>query len=314
MHADEVDIGVETVRRLLRAQFPAWADLKIERVPSVGTDNAIFRLGDDMAVRMPRIHWAATDGDREHTWLQKVASQLPVAVPVPLALGMPGEGYPWRWSVVTWLPGDDAYGSPPADLNQLALDLARFVTALHGVDVGGRLRADAPVASRGTPLAKRDAAVSAALEQLMDVLDTEPVAQAWEAARAAPRWDGPPIWIHGDLQPTNLLIEDGRLTGVIDWGGLGVGDPAADLIPAWSIFSGPSRAAFRTAMAVDDATWTRGRGWALSVGVIALPYYAHTNPVIVDWSRRSVDAALADFADETKLRTVGRTSDESGRV
>ncbi len=297
MHADELDIGVDLVRQLVTTQFPAWADLNIERVPSPGTDNAIFRLGDEMAVRMPRIHWASTDGGKEHTWLPRVAPHLPVAVPLPLAMGMPGEGYPWPWSVVRWLPGVDAFTAPISNLSEFASDLARFVIALHQVDAGAEPPATAPAAGRGVSLSTRDVPVRAAMEQLRGTLDVQALAEiatTWEAALEAPGWEGAPVWIHGDLQPTNLLVEKGRLTGVIDWGGLGMGDPAADLIPAWSFFSGASREAYRQELAVDDATWARGRGWALSVGLIALPYYIDTNPVIVEWSRRSVDAVLAD--------------------
>ena len=305
MHADEMDIGVDVVRRLLTTQLPGWADLDIERVPSPGTDNAIFRLGTDMAVRLPRIHWAATDGEKEHRWLARIAPHLPVSVPVPLALGAPWEGYPWSWTVVPWLSGEDAHASSPADMTQLALDLARVVSDLHGVDANDGPPADAPRAGRGVHLSNRDVPMRAAMEQMRGKLDLDAVAAAWAAALDAPEWDGPPVWIHGDLQPTNLLVQDGQLTGVIDWGGLGVGDPAADLIPAWSTFNGQSREAFRTALAVEDATWARGRGWALSVGLIALPYYANTNPVIVDWSRRSVDAVMAEHE---------RTGDGRGRV
>jgi len=294
MHADELDIDVDLVHQLLRTQFPAWADLEIERAPSPGTDNAIFRLGDDLAVRLPRIHWAATDGEKEHLWLPRIAPHLPVDLPVPLGLGMPGQGYPWHWSVVPWLPGKDAFSAPIADLTEFATDLARVVTALHEVDGAPAPPAGAPAASRGVPLSTREVPVRAAVDQMRGRLDVDAVAAAWETALQAPGWDGPPVWIHGDLQPTNLLVQNGRLTGVIDWGGLGMGDPAADLIPAWSIFGGPSRDAYREVLAVDEATWARGRGWALSVGLIALPYYLETNPVIVEWSRRSVDAVLAD--------------------
>jgi aminoglycoside phosphotransferase (APT) family kinase protein len=209
-----------------------------------------------------------------------------------LALGVPDDGYPWHWSVAPWLSGQSAYDSRPADFVALARELARFVMALHSVDAHAGPPADAPLAERGGPLATRHDAVLAALGQLKGVIDTATAAAAWSAALEAPAWGGAPVWIHGDLQQTNLLVENGRLTGVIDWGGLGVGDPAADLIPSWSMFSGPSRDVYRDALAADDGTWARGKGWALSVGLIALPYYADTNPVIVEWARRSVEAVV----------------------
>lgn len=297
MHADELNIDVDLVRRLLAAQFPAWSDLPLAPVVSAGTDNAIFKLGGELAVRMPRIHWSANDPEKEGRWLARIARHLPVSVPLPRALGEPGEGYPWHWSIVGWLPGHDAYRTFPADVHQLALDLGQLVSALHAIDADTGPPLEAPAANRGITLDSRDAEVRAAIGQLDGVVDTDLATAAWQTAIDVAPWAGRPVWIHGDLQPTNLLVEHGRLTGVIDWGGLGVGDPAADLIPAWSIFAGPSRAEFRAALTVDDATWSRGRGWALSVGLIALPYYAHTNPVIVDWARRSIDAVLADHVD-----------------
>lgn len=290
MHADELEIDATLVRKLLTGQFPHWAGLPIDRVDSPGTDNAIFRLGPDLAVRLPRIHWAAGDVEKEGAWLPRIAPHLPVAVPVPVGIGAPAHGYPWHWSVAPWLPGDNAFDSPPADLIVLAKDLARFVIALHAVDAEDGPPEDAPRAGRGVPLSTRHEAVLTAVAQLEDVIDTTTALAAWNEALEAPDWDGSPVWIHGDLQQTNLLMEDGRLTGVIDFGALGVGDPAADLIPAWSFFEGESRAVYRDALGVDEATWARGRGWALSVGLIALPYYIDTNPVIVEWSRRSVDA------------------------
>jgi aminoglycoside phosphotransferase (APT) family kinase protein len=242
---------------------------------------------------MPRIHWAVGSGEKEAAWLPRIAPHVPVAVPVPLAVGQPGRGFPWTWTIAPWLPGIDAFHQPRPDPASLARDLAAFVNALHAIDAVSGPPADAPRARRGIALRLRDE-VPDALAQLDGVIDTEAASHAWEEALEAPDWNGQPVWIHGDLQATNLLIEDGRLTGVIDVGGLGVGDPAADLIPAWAIFEGSSRATFRSAVAVDEATWARGKGWALSVGLVALPYYLETNPVIVEWSRRSIEAVLAD--------------------
>jgi aminoglycoside phosphotransferase (APT) family kinase protein len=293
MHPDEIDIDEGLIRRLLRSQFADWSDLPIARVASPGTDHAIFRLGTSLSVRLARIHWAAGKGEKEAAWMPRIATHLPVAIPVPFAVGEAGDGYPWRWTIAPWLPGDDAFTRRP-DLDDLASDLAAFVNALHGVDAADGPPPDAPRAGRGIPLPDREDEVRDALRRLSGVIDTDLAVRAWEEVRDAPGWQGRPIWIHGDLQATNLLVEDGRLTAVIDFGGLGVGDPAADLIPAWSIFEGSSREAFRKAVAADDATWARGAGWALSVGLVALPYYLDTNPVIVEWSRRSIDAVLAD--------------------
>ncbi len=289
MHSDEVDTDASLARRLLAAQFPRWADLPMTAVRSAGTDNALYRLGDDMVVRLPRIHWAVENVDKEHHWLPRLALELPLAIPVPLAKGAPGEGYPWHWSVYQWLDGEDVYSAPIADPRQMARDLARFIAALRRIDPAG-----GPPASRGVPLATRDAEVRAAISALHGTLDTSAATPAWEAALHAPAWEGQPVWLHGDVQPVNLLVRSGRLSAVIDWGMLGVGDPACDVMIAWSFFSGEARAVFRATLDVDDAMWQRGRGWALCFGLVALPYYQHTNPVLASIARRAIDEALVD--------------------
>ncbi|HYP19226.1 MAG TPA: aminoglycoside phosphotransferase family protein [Chloroflexia bacterium] len=294
MHADEVDTDVSLVVRLLAAQFPYWVDLAIVPVESAGTDNAIYRLGDDMAVRLPRIHWATAQVDKEHLWLPRLAPHLPLAIPVPLAMGTPGEGYPWHWSVYRWLEGENATIERIADLRRASTELAQFILNLQRIDPTGGPPPGPHNFGRGEPLAMRDSRTREAIASLHGILDTGAATAVWEAALQAPVWHRPPVWIHGDLQAGNLLVQRGRLTAVIDFGGLGVGDPACDLIVAWNLLSGESRDVFRAALAVDDATWARGRGWALSVGLIALPYYENTNPVLAGISRRAIDEVLAD--------------------
>jgi len=288
MHVGEVDTNASLVRRLLAAQFPEWADLPIEPVPSAGTDNALYRLGDDMAVRLPRIHWAA-GVDKEHEWLPKLAPFLPLAIPVPLAKGNPGEGYPWQWSVYRWLEGENATIEHIVDLWQAATDLAHFIVALQQIELTG-----GPPARRGVPLARRDQPTREAIAALRGALDVDVVAAAWDAALAAPTWQRSPVWVHGDLLPGNLLVKEGRLSAVIDFAGLGVGDPACDLIIAWNLFTAETRDVFRATLAVDDATWARGRGWALSQALIFIPYYLDTNPMGVAIARRTINEVLAD--------------------
>jgi aminoglycoside phosphotransferase (APT) family kinase protein len=302
MHADEVDTDPSLVRRLLAGQFPQWAGLPIEPVPSAGTDHALYRLGDDLSVRLPRIHWAVGQADKEARWLPKLAPHLPLAIPAPLAHGRPAEGYLWGWSVYRWLPGENAIHASIDDLTQVATDLAQFIRALEQIDArggspNGAEQEHAPLSPRGGPLAARDAETRAAIASLAAIgglIDADAVTAAWEASRDAPIWDRPLVWIHGDLQPGNLLIEHGRLSAVIDFGCLGLGDPATDLMLAWTLFHGPSRNAFRAALDVDDATWLRGRGWTLSVALIALPYYLHTNRTIVNFSRHAIAEVLAE--------------------
>jgi aminoglycoside phosphotransferase (APT) family kinase protein len=289
MHADEISIDVRLVGRLLATQFPQWADLPLEPIRSTGTDNAIYRLGDNMAVRLPRIHWAVAGVAKEHQWLPKLAPLLPLAIPVPLATGRPAESYPWHWSVYRWLEGDNAATERIADPGLFIMELAEFVNALHRIDLAG-----GPPAGRGVPLVIRDTPTRTAIENLHGMIDDGTVTSAWEAALQAPEWQGLPVWVHGDLSPGNLLVEQGQLSAVIDFGGLGVGDPACDLIVAWNLLSAESRGAFRTALGVDDATWARGRGWALSIALIQLPYYLNTNPAIVASAKYVISEVLTD--------------------
>jgi aminoglycoside phosphotransferase (APT) family kinase protein len=292
MHADEFETDATLVQRLLAAQFPAWASLRIARVESSGTDNAIYRLGDEMAVRLPRIPSAALQVSKEIAWLPRLAPRLPLAIPVPLARGSPGEGYPWDWSICRWLEGDNATIDRLADPHTAARDLARFVVALRGIDASGGPLAGAHNFGRGVPLAERDVPTRAAIDALRGTIDTVAATRAWEAALMASAWSDAPTWIHGDLHSGNLLAVDGRLTAVIDFGGLGVGDPACDLMVAWNLFSADARETFRSTVAVDDATWARGRGWALSFGLIALPYYRDRNPALAKIARHAIDESL----------------------
>lgn len=294
MHAGEVDTDAALVARLLAAQFPQWADLLIEPVHSAGTDNAIYRLGDDMSVRLPRIERAAGQVDKEHRWLPRLAPHLPLAVPVPIAKGMPAQGYPWHWSICRWLTGENATIERIADLCQAAIAVAQFVAALQQIDPAGGPLPGAHNFGRGVPLATRDVYTRTAIARLDGILDTDAVTMAWDAAPQTPPWELPPVWIHGDLHGGNLLVTHGQLSGVIDFGALGVGDPACDLMVAWTLFSGESRDAFREAVSVDEATWARGRAWALSVALVALPYYLDTNPVIVSSARHTIDEVLSE--------------------
>jgi aminoglycoside phosphotransferase (APT) family kinase protein len=297
MHADEVPTNTILVQRLLAAQFPQWADLPIAPVPSSGTDNALYRLGADMVVRLPRIHWAIDQVEKEQRWLPWLAPQLPLAIPEPLAIGEPAAGYPWRWSVYRWLPGEMVTRENTPDQHQLAIDLAAFITALQRIDASDGPPPGDHNVGRGVPLTRRDdytRAAIASMRALPDMPDADAATAAWEAALRVPAWDGPPAWLHGDLQAGNLLVQDGRLSAVIDFGCLGVGDPACELSVAWNLFDTEARAVFRAALDVDDATWARGRGWALSVALVALPYYHITNLRLAGMSRYAIGEVLAE--------------------
>lgn len=289
LHEGEVDIDVDLVRRLLVAQFPQWADLPVEAVPSAGTVNATYRLGDHMGVRLPRVQSWAGDLEKELRWLPTLASQLPLVVPEPLAAGRPDEGFPFAWAVYRWLDGETLTTDRIADERQAAADLARFVAALRRIVASG-----APRSRRDRPLPRRERETRAAIRSLHGVIDTQGATAAWERSLAAPAWDGRPAWTHGDLLPPNLLIDGGRLSAVIDFGNLGVGDPAVDVIAAWSVFGPDGRDEFRHALDVDDATWLRGRGFALHQALLIIPYYADTNPAFVAMATRTLDQVLAD--------------------
>jgi aminoglycoside phosphotransferase (APT) family kinase protein len=281
VHDDELEVDAPLVRRLLEEQFPRWAALPLSRVEPDGTVNVIFRLGEEMAVRLPRRHGPDTAEDVEQRWLPVLAPLLPVEVPQPLARGRPGPGYPWYWSIHTWLDGEMPSGPLGWD------DLAAFLTALQAVDTTG---APEPASGRGRPLRSRDSPVRDALERV----DARGALELWEAAASAPEWDGSPVWLHADLDARNVLVRRGRLSGVLDWGGAGAGDPAVDLMAAWKLVAAEDRNRFRAALAVDDATWLRATGWALSQALIALGYYTlDTNPALVREAERWLTEVLA---------------------
>jgi aminoglycoside phosphotransferase (APT) family kinase protein len=287
MHADEVETDVALVRHLLADQFPRWAALSIDAVPSWGTDNALYRLGDEMVVRLPRLERSVLALRKERTWLPKLAPRLPLRVPVPLAVGVPADGYPFEWSVYSWLDGVDATTGTLVDDAHVAEALERFLVALQRIDATDGPAPGEHNVHRGEPLRRRDRRTRQSIDALRGSMDADAVTAAWEAALTAPDWSGRPLWIHGDLDARNLLVENGRLSGVIDWGCLGVGDPACDVTVAWKVLSPEARAAFRDALSVDDATWARARGWVLSQAVNALSYYTiETNPALVVEARR----------------------------
>ncbi|MFI5863962.1 aminoglycoside phosphotransferase family protein [Streptomyces sp. NPDC051546] len=293
MHADEPDIDTTLVRGLIAGQFPHWAELPVERVDPAGTSNAMYRLGTDLVVRLPRTPGAAGDVATEHVWLPRLAPGLPAAIPVPLGMGRPAGGYPWSWSVFGWVPGENPVPGRIAEPELLAADLAEFVAALHRAEPAG-----APASYRSETLAARDAATRAAIAELgasaAAEVDAAAVTALWEEALRAEPWSGHPVWIHADLQPGNLLLADGRLAAVIDFGCAGLGEPAVDLISAWYVLPAVARPAFRAALAADGAMWTRARGWALSIALMELTYYKETNPVMAAIARHVIGELLAE--------------------
>ncbi|MFJ8545803.1 aminoglycoside phosphotransferase family protein [Streptomyces sp. NPDC093586] len=287
--------GIDTtlVRRLVDAQFPQWAGLPLTLLEPAGSDHVIHRLGEELTVRLPRHAGATGQAGKEFRWLPRLAPHLPLAVPFPVAVGEPGFGYPWPWAVSRWLEGEVATVEALADSSGAAVELARFLTALRRVAPEDPPAGDLGEDLAGRPLADRDRATRAAIAQVDGVFDAAAMTGLWDAALNAPGWDGPPVWFHGDFHTGNLLTVDGRLGAVIDFGGLGIGDPACDLVIAFTLMTTGSRAAFRDALGVDDAMWTRGRGWALTTGLNAYTSYAAVSPRVAAQTTRQITAALA---------------------
>jgi aminoglycoside phosphotransferase (APT) family kinase protein len=280
MHAGEVSIDERLVRDLLVAQLPHLADLPLIRVEPWGTDNAIWRLGDDLVVRLPRIHWATGQIGREVEWLPRLAPHLPVALPEPIAVGEPCDGYPYPWAVHRWIPGESAAPDRVEDAEAFALDLAEVIRRLHGLPIDG-----APAArNRARPLQDYDGATRRAIDAASHLIDAAVATAVWEEALAATPHEGPRVWVHGDLEG-NCLVRSGRLCGIVDWGSACAGDPAVDIQVVWSpLFTDRSRGAFLRALDVDDATVARSRGAAINQACAALPYYLGTYPLIVERS------------------------------
>src|SRR5215469_14909227 len=293
MHPGMHRIDDDLVRRLITGQFPQWAGLAVQRWPSGGTVNAMYRLGGDMVIRLPLVQGGAKDISLEQEWLPRLAPHLPARIPEVLGAGEPAQGYPWPWSVYRWLPGEHPEAGVLSEPVLLAGDLAGFVAAMRSITLPG-----APKAHRGGPVASLDADTRAAIGELRGIpeedVDCDAVASVWELALRAPGWDVPPVWLHADLMPGNLLIDGGRLAAVIDFGCTGAGDPACDLFPAWNLLPADAREVFREALAVDNATWIRGRGRTLSQALIALPYYRTTNPAMAHNARHVIRAVLKE--------------------
>ena len=288
MHDDEVAIDEHLVRRLLAAQFPELTGMAVCPVRPSGTVNAIFRIGAELCARLPRARRWLGSVEHEWQWLPGLSGSVTLQIPAPVALGQPAAEYPFSWAIYRWLDGRP-WEPGLADERQAAVDLAQFVTELRRTTPD----AGAPAGGR-RPLRELDAATRASIKEAALAIDGPGALSAWQAALRAPVWDGQAVWIHSDLLPANLLVSAGRISAIIDFGGAGLGDPAADVIPAWSVFGPAGREAFRSALGVDDGTWLRARGIALHQGVALIPYYAESNPVYAALGRRTVANVLAD--------------------
>lgn len=286
MHGDEITTTVSQVRELVAQQFPEFASLSVEAVVSAGTDNAMYRLGDDLAIRLPRVPWSVGMVNKEQEWVPFLAPQLPLSIPQPVAFGTACEVFAYPWSIVEWLPGELASLDNVADSIGAARTLGEFVKELQRIDAR-----NGPTHGRGAPVRNSGAEVRQGVAGLEGEVDPLAIERAWERVLDVPDYSGPPVWFHGDLGPLNLLANNGQLTSVIDWGTCGVGDPAVDARVAWNLFDSDARNAYRAAVGFSEETWERGKGWVLS-GVSGIPYYRRTNPELVETLLKGIRAVL----------------------
>lgn len=291
------------VRALVDAQFPCWAALPIQPLSS-GVDNRMFRLGRDLVVRLPSAEAYAGQVEKEQSWLPVLACQVPLPIPKPVAMGRPGAAYPWNWSIYEWIDGETAGAVGIGEELLFARSLAAFLRALHAVDPAGGPRSGRHNGFRGDPLDRYDAETRRAVELLGDVIDGDAAIRAWEASLAAP-FEGPVAWLHGDVSAGNLLVRQGCLSAVIDFGCCAVGDPACDFAIAWSLFDAETRGVFREAAGVDPGTWVRGRGWALWKALVSWAKFPG-NDVPESSCRFTVEQVLADFASAGERSGAGR--------
>lgn len=294
LHDDEVDTGIGVVRALLRAQVPRLAELPLSVLKTTGTDNAMYRLGSSHLARLPRIAGAAPGLVVELEWLPRLAGRLSTTVPELVHAGNPADNYPFNWAILGWLDGVDAWTARSRDWFGPALgyDLAQLVHDLRATSVEHAPRREP--GTRGGPLSALDERVRWWLDRADGLVDVASAIRVWDRCREAADFPAEPVLLHGDLIPGNLLIEGGRLSAVIDWGGLGAGDPALDLIPAWSVLDSTGSAAFREMLAVDSDAWLRARGFALEQALGGVVYYTPRRHPLADVMRRTLDRVLAE--------------------
>ncbi len=294
--ADRREIEVATVERLVAAQFPQWAELAVRPVAEGGWNNRTFHLGQHMCVRLPSAERYVAQVEKEVRWLPVLAPNLPFLVPVPLGLGRPGGGYPWPWSIYEWIEGETAKRGRISSLVDFALDLADFLNALRAIDAANGPRAGPHNFHRGGALKVYDTETRTAIETLCGELDVPRITALWDAALAS-HWVGQPVWVHGDIAEGNLLVRDGKLAAVIDFGTCGTGDPACDLVIAWTLFDKPAARAFRQRVGLDAQTWERARGWCLWKALIVIAAERDVNASVADRHRGWIDRVINDRFD-----------------
>jgi len=290
LHANEYHITKELVISLLESQCSQWAELPLEPIKSAGTDNALLRLGQNLVVRLPKIDWATNSIHKECVWIPQFAKHLNMPLSEPVFEGKADANYPWPWMIVKWNEGENPGFEKENEYETLAVDLAQFINQLHDIPLS-----DGPPSRRGTPLSSVDVETRVAIAALKDEIDVDVMTELWDSLSQLPEWTQKPVWVHGDLLPGNILVKNNRLSAVIDFSDVGVGDPATDLIIAWSLLNKNSRKLFRKNLKkIDDITWERGKGRALSIALIILPYYKNTNPILTTIARNIIRQILSD--------------------
>ncbi|WP_105418924.1 aminoglycoside phosphotransferase family protein [Neorhizobium sp. T25_27] len=293
-----VEIDVPLVRGLIAEQFPEWAGLDVRPVTNGGWDNRTFHLGDSMSVRLPSAERYVAQVEKEHRFLPALGPRLPLPIPVPLGLGKPGGGYPWPWSVYAWIAGDRSSLQAIADLTVFAEDVAVFLLALWKIDASDGPPAGTHNFFRGGSLEVYDAETRRSIDILSGEIDVPLITEIWERALAS-TWKNTPVWVHGDVAEGNLLVRGGRLAAVIDFGSSGTGDPACDLVIAWTLFDEPAARAFRNRVGLDAETWERARGWCLWKALITVAGEPGTNPLVKEQHRRWIDRIVSDHLSRT---------------
>jgi aminoglycoside phosphotransferase (APT) family kinase protein len=289
MHADEIDISFDLIKDLLFKQFPKWSHLPLKLMRPEGTDNAMYRLGNDKLIRLPRKESSSFSIEKELTWLPKLGVHLPLSIPNIIAKGVSDKNYPFTWLILEWLDGSSPDKENMVDEHKAAANLASFVKSMQKIKFDG-----APNCRRGKPLSTCDDEVKRSIPLLNGFYKIELLKNLWELALKTPQWKKDPVWVHGDLHAGNLLAKDKKIIGVIDFGLAGIGDPACDMMIAWTFLNKKSRKIFHSIVQPDKDTWNRGRGWALFLGIVGYPYYRLSNPIFAHIAKRALDEVVAE--------------------
>lgn len=289
MHTDEIAINAELVKKLLLDQFPDWADDYLTWMIPQGTDNAMVRLGEDKIVRLPRIESASQSLEKESRWLPYLQPKLPIAVPEILGKGKPSKDYPFPWLITRYIEGCNPTQIDTIDLHQAANDLGNFILSMHKIEP---MRG--PKCRRGRPLILCDEQVQSSIPLLEKEYDTKRLLDLWKNVSKKPAWTGRDVWMHGDLHAGNLLVKNKKLVGIVDFGLAGVGDPACDLMVAWTLLNKSSRKTFQSIVGLDADTWQRALGWALFLGIVGYPYYKKTNLEFASIAKKALDQVIED--------------------